>query len=101
MIVRGVLQRWTFDKKPLLKCSSSENMAKLLKIHLKEFILVHFQVQACIFTQEQTAAQLFAIALVHQQNSQFLKLLPLVDSASIVFAKRYSSDVIQRISFEL
>ena len=39
MIVRGVLQRWTFDKKPLLKYSFSENMVKIIENPFKG---VHF-----------------------------------------------------------
>ena len=50
-----------------------------------------------MFTQEWTTAQMFSTVLAHLQHTYFLEYLPVVDSASVVFSKRCSSDVIQLI----
>ena len=54
-----------------------------------------------MFTQEWTAAQMFSTILAHLQNTYFLEYLRVVDSASVVFSKRCSSDVIQFNSCEI
>ena len=90
-------------QKPFEKSSLSGNMVKILeKTHLKYLVFGSF-LAVClhVYSRANSCTTVFSCFSTVTEQLKFLKLLQVVDSASVIFVRRCSSNVIQPISREL
>ena len=102
LLLRGVLQKWKFDKNLLRRVAYLEIWSKSLKKHLKYLVFGSF-LAVClhVYSRANSCTTVFSCFSTVTEQLKFLKLLQVVDSASVIFVRRCSSNVIQPISREL